>query len=137
MFNHIKIDFPDMPMAPQYVYYANIYQNRYSHEVVSIKFRDWGVEYDAVTPGTPVQLTVTGRNNRREIYGYVHHINTEKTPGKNFTEVVIIGASYVMREPSQTIYRNLTADQVIKKIAFELCQIPLDIGSKNFTPVGP
>ena len=117
MFNYIKVDFPDTTASPQYVYYANIFQNRYSHEMAIIKFRDWGLEYDVVTPGTPVMLTIYGRNNRREMYGYVHHINPEKTPGKNFTEVVIIGASYVMRDPSQLIYRNLTADQVIKKIA--------------------
>jgi uncharacterized protein involved in type VI secretion and phage assembly len=117
MFNYIKVDFPDTKAAPQYVYYADIFQNRYSHEMAIVKFRDWGLEYDVITPGTPVTLTVYGRNNRREMYGYVHHINPEKTPGKNFTEVVIIGASYAMREPSQFIYRNLTADQVVKKIA--------------------
>jgi hypothetical protein len=117
MFNHIKVEFPDTTMPPQYVHYANLYQNRYSHEMAVIKFRDWGLEYDVITPGTPVKLTITGRDRRRDVYGYVHHINPEKTPGKNFTEVVIIGASYVMREPSQTIYRNLTSDQVIKKIA--------------------
>lgn len=117
MFNYIKVDFPDTTASPQYVYYANIYQNRYSHELAVIKFRDWGLEYDVVTPGTPVVLTISGRNSKRQMYGYVHHINPEKTPGKNFTEVVIIGASYRMRAPSQTIYRNTTADQVIKKIA--------------------
>ncbi len=117
MFNYIKVQFPDMTVAPKYVYYANIFQNRYSHEMATIKFRDWGLEYDAVTPGTPVVLTIYGYKNRHEMYGYVHHINTEKTPGKDFAEVVIIGASYVMRQPSQTIYKNLTADQVIKKIA--------------------
>lgn len=117
MFNYIKVDFPDTTAAPQYVYYANIFQSQYSHELAIVKFRDWGLEYDVVTPGTPVVLTIYGRKRRREMYGYVHHINPEKTPGKNFTEVVIIGASYVMREPSQLIYRNLTADQVVKKIA--------------------
>lgn len=117
MFNYIKVDFPDTTTSPKYVYYANIYQTRYSHEMAVIKFRDWGLEYDAVTPGTPVQLTLYGRDSRREIYGYVHHINPEKTPGTDFTEVVIIGASYAMRTPSQSIYRNITADQVIKRIA--------------------
>lgn len=117
MFNYIKVDFPDTTVSPQYVYYANIYQSRYSHEMAVVKFRDWGLEYDVVTPGTPVKLTIYGRNSRRELYGYVHHINPEKTPGKDFTEVVVIGASYVMRTPSQTIYANTTADQVIKKIA--------------------
>lgn len=117
MFNYIKVEFPDMKTPPQYVYSAKIYQNRYSHEMAVINFRDWGLEYDAVTPGTPVVLTIYGRRSRKEMYGYIHHINTEKTPGKDFTEVVVIGPSYWMRSPSQFIYRNTTADQVIKKIA--------------------
>jgi hypothetical protein len=117
MFNYIKVEFPDTSTQPQFVYYANIYQNRYSHELASIKFRDWGIEYSVVTPGTPVKLTIYGLKNRRYFYGYIHHIKPEKTPGKNFTEILIIGGSYPMRQASQTVYKNVTADKVIKQIA--------------------
>lgn len=117
MFNYVQIEFLETALQPQVVYYANFYQNRYSHELIEVKFRDWGVDYDVVAPGMPVKLTLDSPKSSREIYGYVHHINEDKSPGKNFTEVVIIGASFSMRQPTQYIYKNTTADQVVKEIA--------------------
>lgn len=117
MFNYIKVEFPDTSTQPQYVYSADIYQDRYAHEIATVQFRDWGIEYSVVTPGTPVKLTIYGFKKRRYFYGYIHHIKPEKTPGKNFTEVVMIGGSFPMRQASQTVYTNVTADQVIKTIA--------------------
>lgn len=117
MFNYIKVSFPDTDIQPEVVYSANIYQSRFAHEMAVVKFRDWNIQYDIVAPGTPVQLTIYGMKNRREFYGYVHHITPDKTPGKNFTEVTIIGASYPMKQPSQMIYKNTTADKVVSEIA--------------------
>jgi phage protein D len=117
MFNHIQIEFPGTDLNPKYVYSATIKQSRFEHEIALIKFRDWGVEYDVVKPKTAVKLIITGTTTRRNFYGYVHHVRTDQTPGKNFTEIVVIGASYLMGQPSQTIYRDTTADQVIKTIA--------------------
>jgi hypothetical protein len=82
-----------------------------------VQFKDWDVSYDNVSPGTPVQITVKSLNKNKTFLGYVHHIKPDKTPGTNFTEVVFIGASFVMKQASQTIYRDTTADQVIQKIA--------------------
>lgn len=117
MFNYITVDFPETTIQPEVIYSANIYQKRYAHEMICLYFKDWGVQYDVVRPGSPVRLNVYGFNEKREIYGYVHHINLERTPGKNFTELVIIGASFSMKQPSQTVYKNTTADQVVKEIA--------------------
>jgi phage protein D len=117
MFNYIKVNFPDSDIQPEVVYSATISQSRFAHEIAVVKFRDWNVEYDIVAPGTPVQLTLYGMKNRKEFYGYVHHITSDQTPGKNFTEVTIIGASFPMKQQAQTIYKNTTADQVIQAIA--------------------
>jgi hypothetical protein len=117
MFNHIQVEFPGTDLTPKYVYSATFKQNRFQHEIGSIKFRDWGVEYDVVKPKTHVIVTMVGTTTKRNFYGYVHHVKTDQTPGKNFTEIVVIGASYRMGQPSQTVYTNTTADRVIKKIA--------------------
>jgi phage protein D len=117
MFNYITINFPQTTIQPQVIYSASIYQKRYAHELACLYFKDWGVQYDVVKPGSPVHLVIHGLNEQRDLYGYVHHITLDRTPGKNFTELVIIGASFAMKAQAQTIYKNVTADQVIKEIA--------------------
>jgi phage protein D len=92
-------------------------QTRYEHEVATILFKDWDVRYENVSPGTPIEITLKSDGQQRPFLGYVHHIKPSKTPGTNFTEVVCIGASYVMKQASQTVYKDITADQVINKIA--------------------
>lgn len=117
MFNHIQVEFPGTELGPKYTYSATIKQSRFEHEIALITFRDWGVGYDVVKPKTPVRLIITGTTTKRNFYGYVHHIRTDQTPGKNFTELVVIGASYLMGNPSQKVYKDTTADRVIKEIA--------------------
>lgn len=117
MFNYVTVDFPQTTIQPQVVYRANLTQKRYAHEMVSLYFKDWGVQYDVVKAGSPIHLTINGLHERRELYGYVHHINLDRTPGKNFTEVVVLGASFPMKQQAQAVYKDCTADQVIKQIA--------------------
>jgi len=117
MFNYITVDFPETTLQPQVIYSATITQKRYAHEMVCLYFKDWGVQYDVIKAGLPVHLTFSGYNQKKEIYGYVHHVNLNRTPGKNFTELTIIGSSFPMKQQSQYIYKNTTADQVIKEIA--------------------
>lgn len=106
-----------MENAPTAIYSARLMQTKYEHELAVIQFKDWGVIYEHVQPGTPVEINLKYNNNRKKFLGYVHHIKPEKTPGTNFTEVVFIGASFVMKQASQTIYRDITADQIVQRIA--------------------
>jgi phage protein D len=117
MFKFILVDFKDVPNKPKFVYSATFYQNRYRHELVEITFRDWAIDYDNVSPGSPVEILLSGVGSSKKFYGYVHHIEPNQTPGTNFTTVTLIGASYVMKAKHQKVYRNTTADQVVKKIA--------------------
>ena len=117
MFNYISVDFPETTIQPTVVYRADVFQKVYAHELVSLYFKDWGVQYDVVKPGSPVHLVINGLNQQRELYGYVHHVNIDRAPGKYFTEVVVIGASFPMKQQNQNIYKNMTADQIVKAIA--------------------
>lgn len=117
MFNYIKVDFPQTTIQPQVVYSAELIQKRYAHELVTLKFKDWGVQYDVVKSGSPVQLTITGFHDSREFYGYVHHIQLNRAPGKDFTEVTVIGASFPMKQQAQEVFLDTTADQVVSSIA--------------------
>jgi phage protein D len=117
MFDYISVSFPQTDLQPVTVYSAYIYQERYKHEIAVLTFKDWGVLYESIEPGSPVQITTKSTGLSREFFGYIHHVTPNRTPGKDYVEVTVIGASYSMKKPSQTIYRDVTADVVVKKIA--------------------
>jgi hypothetical protein len=117
MFDYVKVTFPNTTLQPQTIYSAVLKQNRYQHEMAILQFRDWDTQYNVISSGSPVHIKFFGTFASRDFYGYVHHVNPTKTPGKNFSEVVVIGASMVMKAPSQKVWVNKTADQVIKEIA--------------------
>jgi phage protein D len=104
-------------LSPKLIYSLVLQQNRYEHEVVSIKFRDWGVEYDSVETGTPITFTLGSAKNIKQFYGYVHHINVNRSPGTNMTEVVAVSASMIMKNESQHVYKGMSADGIIQQIA--------------------
>lgn len=82
-----------------------------------MQFRDWDVPYEAVESGSPIQVNLSNLGESRDFYGYIDHINVERDTGTAITEVVAIGASYVMKNESQTVYKGLSADAVIQQIA--------------------
>ena len=117
MFNFIRIAFPDAESGPTIVYSAEITQEKYKHDMIKVVFKDWDISYEVLSPGSPVQLTITGVTEKKDVYGYIHSVKQHRTPGKNFTEMIMIGASYPFRQPSKKIYKDITADQVARIIA--------------------
>lgn len=85
----------------------------YAHDYADLYFRDWNINPINIKPGTPMKVTIRDK----EFYGYVHDIRNEQGNNKNFTKVGFVGASFVMKQASQKIYRNLSADQIIAEIA--------------------
>ena len=116
MYKYLTVNFPETSLGPVSLHEATFYQNRYEHEVVVMRFREWGVPYDAVTAGSLLHINMTGSFTTRDFYGYIHHIKGIRSPGKNFIEVVGISASFSMKQASQTVYKNMTADAIVKKI---------------------
>ena len=85
--------------------------------MITIYFADWAVPQSSVTSGTPVVINLKGLNSAKVIHGYVHHSKPDIAPNKHYTELVVIGASYVLKQQSQKVWVNSTADQVISQIA--------------------
>jgi len=117
MFDYLTIDFPLSNIGPGRVYKFELYTERYAHEMVKLSFRDWDVNFLSIKPGTPVQINLKSTASSRMFYGYVHNIETNSTPGNNFAELLLIGASYKLKQADQKIYTNITADKVIQQIA--------------------
>jgi hypothetical protein len=116
VFNYVKVEFPDSSVGPAFVYNLTLHQNRYHHEMAVMQFRDWNVEYDAVSNGSPISFTIDDGNNKKDFRGYVHKVIPDQTPSHNMTTVIAASASYVMKSPSQTVYRNLSADGLVEEI---------------------
>jgi hypothetical protein len=117
MFKFISVKFPETSLNIKTVYNARLIQSRYQHEILVIQFKDWGLEYDVVTPGAAVAVQLVDGESKRDFYGYVHHIKLNRTPALNFSEVTFVGGSFSMKQQRQEIYKDTTVDKVIKLIA--------------------
>ena len=113
MFNGLTITFPNSQIQPKKVYKMSYRQANYEHDYARVYFRDWEIDISRVRPGSPMTITLDGK----ELVGYVHDVKTFKDNNKDFTEVGFIGASYVMRQSSQAMFKDVTASAVAEKIA--------------------
>lgn len=109
------VSLPTSFSQPDRIHRAWIRQAPYEHEFAEIKFREWGIDLSRVKPGTPIELTI----DTKKFVGYIHDVKSDMSATTNFTTVSAIGASYVMKQPNQTIYKNITASEVVKKIAIK------------------
>jgi uncharacterized protein involved in type VI secretion and phage assembly len=111
--NFVTIDFPNTAQQPKRVYRATLIQEIFAHDYATIELRDWNVDPLNIKPGTLMTLTIKGKTYS----GYVHDLKNNQTANSNFTRIGFIGASYVMKQASQKIYRNMSADQIVAEIA--------------------
>ena len=116
MFNYITIDFPLSQNAPQRVSSFTLNQERYAHEIAVVRFRDWNLQYTNISPSQPVRCVFSGTTGTKEFVGYIHDIKPDVSPGKQFVEMTLIGASYRMKQARQKVYTNMTANQIIEEI---------------------
>ena len=119
MLNYVSIQFPSSENAPQRVSYFYLNQERYAHEIAVVRFRDWDVRYNYIKPGDPVKCTIRGKDSTRQFVGYIHDIKPDISPGKQFVELTLIGASYKLKQARQRVYYDTTASQVVRQIAKE------------------
>lgn len=116
-FKYVEVAFPMATTSPQFVYSFELTQSRYQHETAKIVFKDWDLDYDSVTTNSPITIKLNGTTEVVTFNGYVDYIKPCITPGENYTEVGFISASGNMRNQVEAVYKNITADQVVKKIA--------------------
>jgi len=119
VFNYITVNFPLAQKSPQRLSSFTLRQERYAHEMATIRFRDWGVEYANITPGDPVQIYLRGTSSTREFVGYIHEIKPQVSPGSSIVDIVVIGASYRLKQARQRVFEKMTASDIVKSIAAE------------------
>jgi len=119
VFNYLSVSFPLAQNPPKRVVTFNLIQNRYAHEIATVRFRDWNVQLNDIKPTDPVKCVFRGKDFSREFVGYIHDIKPEITPSNRIVTVTLIGASYVLKQARQRVFENVTADAVVKQIASE------------------
>lgn len=82
-------------------------------------FKDWSPSFDTIRPGSPVEVDIGGMESKRKFLGYVHHVRPDISPGRSFVEVTCVGGSFPMKQASQKIYRDKSADEVVKAMAIQ------------------
>ena len=117
MFKYVTVTFPQTTLNPITVYSFTLSQKRYQHEIATIEFKDWGTEFDVIQPGEPITVSITNKVESKTFYGYVHNVSVDRAPGKFFASVTCVGGSFSMKQSRQTVFKDVTADEVIKKIA--------------------
>ncbi|CAB4128116.1 Phage late control gene D protein (GPD) [uncultured Caudovirales phage] len=113
MSNFVKLELPNNQFKFKRVYKLSYMQENYQHDFARVFFRDWAISPTQLRSGSPMVIELHGK----KFYGYVHDVRSHQDNNSNFTEVGFIGASWVMRQASQQVYSNVTADQIIVQIA--------------------
>ena len=117
MFKTFTTEFPTLSYPPKLGYSLSSKHALYEHEIIKIRFTDWATQYNSVSDGTPVIITLTGEGGFRKFNGYVHHATPDISPDKNYLDVTFIGASKVFKQQSQRVWLSATADQIIADLA--------------------
>lgn len=113
MSNFVRLELPNNQFKFKRVYKLTYMQENYHHDFARITFRDWAISPMRLRSGSPMVIQL----HDKKFYGYVHDVRSHQDNNSNFTEIGFIGASWVMRQASQKVYNNVTADQIVVQIA--------------------
>lgn len=112
-----NVIFPKVPNFPLVLVRAYLTQELDAHEILTLTFSGKVNDPAAgVVSGDPITFTWSSGLSTSTFVGYVHSIKPT-TVGENLTEIYCVSPSYLLKNTDQTIYKNVTADAVVSKIA--------------------
>lgn len=119
-YNAWKVEFPKNPNFELMLVGAELRQSVEEHEILFLHFKGKPyVDNSTLVSGDLVKFTYTTDKVPTLFYGYIDSIDTEDTIDMNNTNVLCVGSSYLLKNTNQRILKNVTADQVVSKIAKE------------------
>jgi phage protein D len=113
----LRVNFNGIDGAPFRLSHFRYTQAKYQHELAYLTFNEWDTSIDFIKPGIPVDFEIKDPKGVKRFYGYVHHVEPSKTPGSDNVTVVVIGASYLLKQARQEVYKNITASELAISIA--------------------
>lgn len=113
-----KVTFPKAPDMNLILVGAELYNDMAEHDRLVLRFKGLlSNKKEGVVGNDPVEFEFRSRKLVSKWYGYVHHVEEDNSFQGGNTNIVCVGASSVLKDTDQKIYRNSTADQVVTKIA--------------------
>ena len=116
-FHDRNVLFIKTPNFPLFLITAVLDQRTNSHELLTLTFAGkLTSDTTTVVSGDPVQFTWSSDFGTSTFVGYVHSIKPTDI-NANVTEIYCVSPSYLLKNTDQKVYKNVTADVVVSKIA--------------------
>jgi hypothetical protein len=97
---------------------AELYQVGSEHDMLILHFKgNPDPKQNAILSKDPVIFNFRSQKLKSTWNGYVTQVRQTNTVVGGNTDIVCIGPSFYLKETSQKIYKNVTADQVVSRIA--------------------
>jgi AraC-like DNA-binding protein len=113
-----SVTFPKSPDMDLILIGAELHQNMEEHDRLVLHFKGHpNLKREAIASGDPLQFIFRSGKVSSTWLGYIHHIKQNNTHQGGNTDIICVGASWVLKDTDQKIYKNLTADQVVARIA--------------------
>lgn len=117
-YSKYSVDFPKTPGLEMILVGAELYQDIEQHDRLVLHFKGKPFKPDTtIKSEDPVIFKYTTDRVTTEFLGYVYNVEPKDDLDSNNTDVVCLGAAYLSKDTDQKIYKNVTADQVVDKIA--------------------
>jgi hypothetical protein len=109
--------FPKAPDMELILIGSELYQNPEEHDRLILHYKGKpATKKNAIISGDPIIFTYRSGKLTSTWNGYVHHVRQDNSFQGGNTDIVCVGASWVLKDTDQKVYKNVTADQVISKI---------------------
>jgi len=113
-----KVSFPKAPDMELILIGAELHQDAEEHDRLVLHFKGTPLnKKQALISGDPVVFTFKSDKLSSTWNGYIHSIHQPHTWQGGNTDIVCVGASWILKDTDQKIFTNTTADQVVSKIA--------------------
>jgi len=97
---------------------AELYQSPEDHDRLVLHFKGKPLlKRNALVSGDPVIFTFRSGKVTSTWHGYIYNVSQKNSYQGGNTDVICVGASWVLKDTDQKIHKNTTADQVVSQIA--------------------
>jgi phosphopantetheine adenylyltransferase len=118
LYSNFTGSFPKAPDMNLILIAAELYMDADEHDRLVLHFKGHLLEEkEALISEDPVVFTFSAGAITSTWYGYINSVDTSNTVQSGNTDIICLGASYILKKPDQKIYKNITADQVLTQIA--------------------